>query len=77
VQLVGDVPGQEFLLAIDGMIGDMGRHVTQIDLRPTWVRAPAQGFALLAALFAAQMPFYRKDSGLVVGLLSDIFADPL
>ena len=33
MQLASNVPGQEFLNAIDGMIGDIGQHVAQIGLR--------------------------------------------
>jgi dihydrodipicolinate reductase len=33
MQLVRNVPGQQLLNAIDGMIGDMGQHIAQISLR--------------------------------------------
>nr|SPD48935.1 protein of unknown function [Cupriavidus taiwanensis]SPD49088.1 protein of unknown function [Cupriavidus taiwanensis] len=32
-QLSGDVPRQEFVDPVDGMVGDVGQDVTQIGLR--------------------------------------------
>jgi hypothetical protein len=32
-QLVGDIPGQQFVNAVDLTIGDMGQHMVQIGLR--------------------------------------------
>jgi hypothetical protein len=50
----------------NALVDDVGRH-----------RRLHQGLALPADPFASPMPFDRKDAGLAVELLGDLFADAL